>query len=258
MTTVSVHRPTTYDDPRVVAPDHVVEVCDSRGALFGRHHLVDVADFDDRFAAVLRRLEDAPSAGLAIDHDGVRRSAAGAVLDSLIFHGSRTVLADFHAALDDGSLGAGRADGAPDHRRFHLFDEQLSGAAGRAELRRRHHGWAQLADRIAATRLRLLEECCTRLVADLDVVTRVLGTRPSRLLEVTMSSGDSHAGGRSVVIVRTDAGRVVYKPRSLAADLVVDDVLRRLRAAVGDDAARIPRTADLATHGWQEYVAPRA
>lgn len=249
MTLVSDHT-TTYDAP--AAAGHVREVCDSRGGLFGRHHLTDVADFDARLTAVLDDLD--ASTVLAIDHDAVRRSAATAVLDSLIFHGSRTLLADFHAALDAGSLGP-KSDG---DRRFHLFDEQVSTPAGRAGLRDRHPGWAALADRLVRTRLRLLEECSTRLVADLDDVARVIGARPSRLLDVAMSSGDSHAGGRSVVVLRTDVGRVVYKPRSLAADLVVDDVLTGLRDAVGDDAARLPRTVDRGTHGWQEHVTPRA
>jgi type 2 lantibiotic biosynthesis protein LanM len=255
MTLVS-DRSTPYDDARAAVPDHVVEVCDSRGALFGRHHLDDVADLDAGLATVLCRLD--ASTDLTLDHDGVRRGAASALLDSLVFHGSRTLLADFHAALDAGSLGPGRADGAPEQHRFRLFDEHVSSPAGRAVLRRRHPGWAALADRLVRTRLRLLEECCTRFVADLDDVARVIGARPARLLDVSMSSGDSHAGGRSVVILRTDVGRVVYKPRSLAADLVVDDVLRRLRVTVGEDAARLPRTVDRGTHGWQEHVTPRA
>src|SRR5439155_25835159 len=49
---------------------------------------------------------------------------------------------------------------------------------------------------------------------------------PGLLVELISGAGDSHRGGRSVVIAKFAAGfRIVYKPRSLAVDLHFQELL---------------------------------
>ena len=78
------------------------------------------------------------------------------------------------------------------------------------------------------------------------------------LIEANGRVGDSHRGGRSVIIARFSSGiRVVYKPRSVAADLhfnhLLDWVNRRLRRG----QFRILTILDRGDHGWVEFVAAK-
>src|SRR4029450_11524225 len=49
---------------------------------------------------------------------------------------------------------------------------------------------------------------------------------PGVLIEVQGGAGDSHRGGRSVLIAKFSSGfRVVYKPKSLAVDVHLQELL---------------------------------
>src|SRR6185295_11233803 len=85
---------------------------------------------------------------------------------------------------------------------------------------------------------------------------------PGELHELSFGAGDSHRGGTTVVIVRGERGRVVYKPRSLA----IDTALRSFVAELGDDHSedhgsalnvRIPEVMDCGDYGWAEFVSHR-
>jgi len=81
---------------------------------------------------------------------------------------------------------------------------------------------------------------------------------PSELHELSFGAGDSHRGGATVTIVRGESWSVVYKPRSLA----IDRTLRDLVAELGDDHGsplnvRIPEVIDCGDYGWVEFVSHR-
>lgn len=68
--------------------------------------------------------------------------------------------------------------------------------------------------------------------------------------------GDAHGGGRQVAVVQFDAGRVIYKPRSVAVGAGLSTVIERLTdRAPGLDLptlTHLPRD----DYGWVEYAAP--
>jgi len=68
-------------------------------------------------------------------------------------------------------------------------------------------------------------------------------------------SGDPHAGGRQVVIVRTSTGKsAVYKPRSLAAESIVAEAGRHLRIRGGLDFDPVAPVIDRGDHGWMGWI----
>ncbi len=77
----------------------------------------------------------------------------------------------------------------------------------------------------------------------------------ARLVRVDGGAGDAHRDGRSVLITHFDDGtRVVYKPRSLAVDVHVQQLLRWL-GEVGDiPTLRTLTVLDRDDHGWVEFV----
>lgn len=63
--------------------------------------------------------------------------------------------------------------------------------------------------------------------------------------------GDVHPRGAVLGIYAEGRPVLVYKPRSLAPDVLIDEILGILELP---DPPRTPRTLDRGTHGWQEYI----
>ncbi|MCO1660983.1 type 2 lanthipeptide synthetase LanM family protein [Pseudonocardia humida] len=108
-------------------------------------------------------------------------------------------------------------------------------------------GWVANATRLAS-----------RFVADrAELRERGLLPRSAGLpWRVDLGVGDSHRGGQSVATVYVGDGRVMYKPRPLAVDVALHEVI----AALGRDPAaprlRVPSTVDRGEYGWCEFVEP--
>ena len=68
-------------------------------------------------------------------------------------------------------------------------------------------------------------------------------------------AGDSHRGGRAVVIAQFDSGfQIVYKPRSLAIDVHFQELLTWLNHLGDHPPFRTITILDRGSHGWAEFV----
>ncbi len=107
-------------------------------------------------------------------------------------------------------------------------------------------------DTWAAFSLEFLEHLC----ADWDDILKALfSTDPGLLAEIQAGAGDTHCDGRSVVIASFASGaRIVYKPRSLAVDKHVQDLLAWLNELGAEPGFRILNVIDRGDHGWVEFV----
>ncbi|MFI6318403.1 type 2 lanthipeptide synthetase LanM family protein [Nonomuraea sp. NPDC050556] len=77
---------------------------------------------------------------------------------------------------------------------------------------------------------------------------------PVGVLErVEFGAGDSHRGGQTVVVLHGEDGRVVYKPRSLAVDAALAELLTHL----GVSTMRVPAVITRGGYGWAEHVEHR-
>jgi type 2 lantibiotic biosynthesis protein LanM len=83
------------------------------------------------------------------------------------------------------------------------------------------------------------------------------GADPGLLEEVQGGAGDSHRGGRSVILLRFSSGkRIVYKPRSMAIDIHFQEMLAWLNTRGNHPPFRILKVLDRGSHGWVEFVTP--
>ncbi|GCE21149.1 hypothetical protein KDK_49490 [Dictyobacter kobayashii] len=81
------------------------------------------------------------------------------------------------------------------------------------------------------------------------------GQHPGLLVKASAGAGDTHRGGRSVMLLRFHAGlQLVYKPRSLAVDRHFQDLLTWLNEHGQRPAFRTLRLIDRGTYGWTEFV----
>lgn len=83
----------------------------------------------------------------------------------------------------------------------------------------------------------------------------LLGRPAGALTGLGLGAGDTHLGGLTVAIVDCDGGRVVYKPRSVAADLALSEFLAEVAADLGDTLPiRVADTIDFGDHGWAAFI----
>lgn len=101
-------------------------------------------------------------------------------------------------------------------------------------------------------------EFLTHLCADWPLLreTFSLGDDPGRIVALDGRAGDSHRGARAVAILTFRSGlKLVYKPKSLAADIHFQELLEWLNARGATPAFRTVQVLDRGTHGWVEFVA---
>ena len=151
----------------------------------------------------------------------------------------------------------GRLEGKDAQQRFLSFLRLLHDPAQAGEILAEYPVLArQLAiciDQWADVSLEFLHRLCADWA---DVKTTFSpGMDPGPLVQVTGGAGDTHRGGRSVMIAEFESGmQVVYKPKSLAIDVHFQSLLSRLNALGCDPPLRTFATLDRDEYGWAEYV----
>ncbi len=109
-------------------------------------------------------------------------------------------------------------------------------------------------DRWVSYSLEFLGHLC----ADWDELcaTFAPGTEPSPLTAVRMGAGDTHRGGRSVMILTFRSGiHLVYKPKSLAIDVHFQELLTWLNECGCTPPLATLKVIDKGRYGWSEYIA---
>lgn len=100
-------------------------------------------------------------------------------------------------------------------------------------------------------------EFLQHLCADWEAICHIFSPDgdPGVLLEINGGRGDTHRGGRSVLIAKFSSGlQVVYKPRSLAVDVHFQQLLTWLNQRGNHLPFRILKILNRETYGWVEFV----
>lgn len=100
-------------------------------------------------------------------------------------------------------------------------------------------------------------EFLQHLCADWEAICHIFSPNgdPGVLLEINGGRGDTHRGGRSVLIAKFSSGlQVVYKPRTLAVDVHFQQLLTWLNQRGNHPPFRILKILNRETYGWVEFV----
>ncbi|MDI9546736.1 MAG: type 2 lanthipeptide synthetase LanM family protein [Chloroflexota bacterium] len=101
-------------------------------------------------------------------------------------------------------------------------------------------------------------EFLSRLCEDWSSIREVfsLTEDPGPLVELLGGAGDTHRGGRSVMVAEFESGfRIVYKPKSLAIDAHFQDLLEQVNEWGCTPPLRTMIILDRGEYGWVEFVA---
>jgi len=201
------------------------------------------------------------AAELAAEHPGAPfdpEAAPGLFLPLLPFPVNvligRTLSVELHIARQEGRL-----TGETPEERFRGFVASLGQPEACLDLLRRYPVLAQQVTLCFLQWCDFALEILRRLTADWPG----LGARfrpepdPGLLAEIGGGAGDRHRDGRCVVVLRFDSGlRLVYKPKPLAVDVHVQELLAWANARGLEPPLRTLWVLDRGAYGWQEFAAP--
>ncbi|WP_266157040.1 type 2 lanthipeptide synthetase LanM family protein [Dyella silvatica] len=201
-----------------------------------------------RLAAQLQALS-----GLgAREREAILAAARTSLLSTLHGKLTRLLLLELNAARVTGRLRS--EDGQQRWREFCAIAAELSWWDGLAE------HYATLSTRVA----RMVDNRCAatlrfaqRWVTDRPGLASLCGGKPGELLELSIGIGDSHCDGQSVLLLRTEGGRLVYKPHSVAVDAELHDLIAYLAIGGATSSMKVPRVVAYPGYGWAEFVAHR-
>jgi type 2 lantibiotic biosynthesis protein LanM len=172
-----------------------------------------------------------------------------------VLHGkvSRLLVLELNAARV-----TGRLSGADSEQRWQQFLELSSRQSFWDNLASHYPSLLQRVDAIVRKRCTATLCFAERWAADRRRLEGLCAGDPGELRELSFGAGDSHRGGATVVIVRGEDSRVVYKPRSLAIDSALRGFIDELAGDHGSALnVRIPKVMDCGDYGWAEFVTHR-
>ncbi|CAD5984847.1 Type 2 lantipeptide synthetase LanM [Streptomyces sp. KY70] len=275
--------PGVVGEPPMGEPDWVVFVraviadAPAEAVVAGRDHpglsgfALVVAPFAERAAG---RLLTSPSnnavrAGTAVGLAPVLQDFRSHLVGRLARLAARTLVLELHKARR-----AGRLAGEGPQERFRDFVRRTAGRDGLAAFLTAYPVLARILARTSLAAADAFTEMLGRLADDRELLASsgVLGDRghgaspgtlaagrgPGALTGVEAGAGDSHRGGRSVMLLRfTDGSRLVYKPRPLAAHRHFNSLVEWFGSLPGTPSLRALRVLDRGEYGWVEYVEER-
>lgn len=150
---------------------------------------------------------------------------------------------------------AGRLAGATGEARFDDFVAGVSTSAGMCQLFGAYPVLGRLLAQACQQAVAAHQDVLVRFATDRTaIIETVLGADPGCLVAVDAGTGDRHAAGRSVAILRFAAGSVVYKPRSVALQEHFQELLAWLNTRAPELGLRVIRSLAGDGYAWQEFV----
>mgnify|MGYP000222544461 CR=1 FL=1 len=164
---------------------------------------------------------------------------------------NRVLLLELHAGVRSGQL-----DATDTAVQLQQFEAWATTKAFADHVAARYPALDARLDAVAGAQTHAAVELATHIVEDREALRTLLHAPAGQLVKVSFGTGDTHGGGRAVARVTFEGGAVMYKPRSLHIDAVLDAFLEAVFP--GDPLrVRVPRVLDRGDHGWAGFAAHR-
>lgn len=103
--------------------------------------------------------------------------------------------------------------------------------------------------------VKLVEVILQRFACDRELLVRKDFPVSKKIINLTISSGDSHRKGQRVSFLETVGGKVVYKPHSMLIDSMTYEIANLVNFKLSEDLKiKIPKSVDCGDYGWQEFI----
>lgn len=205
-----------------------------------------IAPYRERLAVLLCQLTDLS--------DGERRAVLTSANESfchrLSLRLNRVLILELNAARVEGRL-----EGADSSARWQDFLETATTQAFWDYCFREYPDLHSRIEILLQQQCSAIAEFATRWCADRKRIAAMLQGETVTLTAISLGEGDTHSGGRTVCIVKTDIGKIVYKPRSLGVDIALVDFLQWLKVQIDDPLyVVVPEVINRGDYGWAQFV----
>ncbi len=111
-----------------------------------------------------------------------------------------------------------------------------------------------LARNLVRQRTRFLQQLLHHLDLEFSTLPELGISHDAKLVNISLSQGDSHHGKSVTLLAFSDGSKVVYKPRPQANDRAFARFLSHLGSLTNNSTLQACRTIDRGDHGWAEFI----
>lgn len=219
--------------------------------IFDRFYSPFLHDFEQKLTINLDRI--AESSPIKIVSDDILLKSLVSLKQDLIGICIKSLITELYTEKQMGTL-----LGEDSSQRYSYFNDLLATSEYRSRILDKYPVLVDLIHGKINSKLELILEVMRRMTADRELIRNQIGIDVTSVETMKLSVGDSHNGGKSVVILGVNKGaeNLVYKPHTMSPEASFN----RLLSWVNDKKElRCPvhnlKVIDQGTYGWQEFVA---
>ncbi|ARV95867.1 LanM family lanthionine synthetase [Bacillus cereus] len=208
--------------------------------------------FGDFYRPILLDLEDIIENLLNTyrEHINEKEIILNDIINSLLYElnriSFRTLLYEFHLTKDENEVND------QDHH-FKNYIKLLKDSNYITSILDKYEHLKQLIKQRIQFKIELIEKIFEHFSNDKSKLKQHIDNEIHAIHGIEFSHGDSHNQGKSVTILQTNSGKLVYKPHNLYTDQWFYEILNVLKEDINIDMPEIPLfTVD--DHGWQGFI----
>jgi type 2 lantibiotic biosynthesis protein LanM len=188
----------------------------------------------------------------AAERQAVVAGASAAITDAVRRKVSRLLLLELNAARVTGTL-----QGKDSAARWSEFLERAAHRSFWESLTPHYPTLLSRLDVLIRGRAAAASEFAGRFAADRGRLGMLI-PGAGELSRASFGAGDSHRGGRSVIVLELHDQRLIYKPRALGIDSAISAFLGQLYSSIpAADRIRVPEVILCGAYGWSEFIPHR-
>lgn len=187
---------------------------------------------------------------LKLNKQKIISSALEAFSQELIQLCIRTLIVDINDRKEKGLL-----EGKDSKLRYKNYNNLIFKSEYVAEILNKYPVLTYLISSRISNKILYLKEVLENLRKNRQDIYRELKIEFDEVSNIYFSSGDTHNGGKNVLIIETNQGKIVYKPHSLSPDILFNSIVDYVNNSdkILKKIYKI-RTLDYKDYGYQEFI----
>lgn len=186
-----------------------------------------------------------------IDEELIIDSIICSAKEGLIEISLKTLITEFYDKKNKGQL-----SGDTSKTRYDLYDESFKKFSNIKDILDKYEVLGYLIFQRITSICNLIEEAVNNLCVDIEEIRDRFSNKLDTLESITLNSGDTHNGGKSVMIFNFDKGeKLVYKPHNLYPDEGLNGIYNYLNAknTLLEEIYNV-KVISKKEYGWQKFV----
>lgn len=161
----------------------------------------------------------------------------------------RTLIYEMHVYKINGKLCGENAE-----ERFCSFEKITETAEFKEYIQNKYPVLLTKMNELVSNTCDYVHEIYENFESDKNLLNEKIAVNIDKIENISIGEGDTHNGGKSIAIVYTNIGKIIYKPHSLACDYAFDRLLRWINGNGSKYNLESVKYVKGAKYGWQEYI----